>query len=588
MTFKENIDQFTLDALNSIGARVFPEIKKITRKGEKIAALENFLKNEKARFVELLDKSSKLLLAEIAWSGKVPDAAFFKEKYGESLPKRDTGSFQNQSSPVWLLASYDHYNDRMVPVADVETFRPFVPEPPKPQVQAGADLPESVGDYPLKIFRADGIVFQEARRVLSAVKLGRVKVTTTGRPSESAVRNIREILLLPDYDLEFAGDEPEFGAKPAKCGPVRAHAWAVIVQQMGWAKKRGESLKLTPEGEKWLSDPTPQGMGEAVEQFVWDNEFYEINRIPHIRGQSGKAKNQINPPGDFRSRVFTLLQDMPSGEWVKFEDFFKFMVSSGMLPRIVDSRYPVLHVGDAYYGETLSDSVLKKQVARAILMEYFATLGILAIAYTPPHYLHPDYSFYYEGHSFLGRYDGLYAIQLSPLGEFLCGRTSNYALPAPEGGSEASVKALPNFDLVIGQQGDPLLRNTLSQFAKKTSDHVWKLDVETVIGSLQKGSSIEEVRRAFEEVAGGNLPGTVADWWARIEAKAGACEAVEPAFVVTWRDEEGAATLANASGIGRLCTHLGGRRLCVAKKNWSAFTREAAKLGLHVPAKSGS
>lgn len=104
--------------------------------------------------------------------------------------------------------------------------------------------------------------------------------------------------------------------KPA--GAVRAHAWPVLVQQCGWAKVRKGALILTESGKDILQQFTPDKLRAGVNLGIGDDKFDELNRIHHIRGQSGKAKRWMTDPSFRKGAIVDAMEKYAPGSWIPF------------------------------------------------------------------------------------------------------------------------------------------------------------------------------------------------------------------------------------------------------------------------------
>lgn len=82
------------------------------------------------------------------------------------------------------------------------------------------------------------------------------------------------------------------------CRCWKAHAWPVTLQQCEWARKHGSKLRLTQDGKEVLEEGDMSLWRSGVRGILFDERFDELNRIPNIRGQTGKAKRYFTDPHD--------------------------------------------------------------------------------------------------------------------------------------------------------------------------------------------------------------------------------------------------------------------------------------------------
>ena len=227
------------------------------------------------------------------------------------------------------------------------------------------------------------------------------------RPSDATVRLLGTALVTPDFDVELPAEDRGKYTKTA--GAIRAHAWAVLVQQCNWAKPNGGLLVLTKAGKDLLGGVSPAAFREGFQRFLEDDQFDELNRINHIRGQTGKAKRYMTHPSERREAICDSMAAWPVGRWISLDEAFRFIDASG-------GQLDVTYEPDCLYFAELQYGALggagdhiERQYLRAFLMEPLATLGVVDIAYVYPQGLWPELSGSWgtDDLEFCGRYDGL-------------------------------------------------------------------------------------------------------------------------------------------------------------------------------------
>jgi hypothetical protein len=223
----------------------------------------------------------------------------------------------------------------------VEPLRALLPGSAGVQARVSGPIPKAwSNDHPhggggpertVHSFEGERIGPAELDRLLRLIQGGKVKVTdSTHRPTDATVRLVGGLLLEPDFALE----EPQehLGELEKKyytaSGPVRAHAWPGVVQQCGWAKAKGGALALTDEGKELLRQFDGQRFRSGVGELLDDSEFDELQRINHIRGQSGKAKRWITAPSERKRAILRALATFPIGQWLAFEEARRLIEAS--------------------------------------------------------------------------------------------------------------------------------------------------------------------------------------------------------------------------------------------------------------------
>jgi len=580
MELEHILEKRTADELRSL-CKLFGKPKDpLTTKAHAMDFWCSLIRTSPRDFINNLDPSERLLLAEIAHIKELPAEAAFIAKYGVPYPKPST-RFDNRSKTSLLacLIHFDFRNDFTFLWDGIEVFRPLTAAPPAPTVRSLAEPPAQAEGSPVHHFEGEANVLLELGRVLRLVQTGRIKVSDkASRPTDASVRSISEVLVQPDFDLSPASASRNGWNYSDDCGPVRAHAWGVLIQQCGWTKSKKGQLCLTTAGTQILSTPTPEAFKVGVEGFIHDVRFDELHRINHIRGQTGKAKRWISDPGERRESISFAMEHLPAGEWIAFDEAFRFFLASDGVVE-VESTNGYLYIGDAQYGHIYNSVSLFKQFTRAVIMESFATLGLVDIAYTSPHGIWPEFEDSYgrDEHEFLGRYDGLTAMRITALGAYCLGSSEIYSTPISS--ESPALHVLPNYEITALATPSPGTLSTLELLAVKVSDAVWKLDPETILRSVESGTSWVSLRTMLGGASRHEIPKNVETWFDDMEARAGKCLRTSEAVLLEWEDEAIAVTLANSSGIASLCYHAGGKRLVVPRKNLAAFTREARKRG---------
>ena len=108
----------------------------------------------------------------------------------------------------------------------------------------------------------------------------------SNRPTPATERAIAASLAEPDFDLELP---PEASDKYSlKSGAVRAHVWPVLVQQCGWCKTSGETLKLTKVGREMLQNASPEAF--RGERSVWPSTIGLTNCTASITSAGKPAE----------------------------------------------------------------------------------------------------------------------------------------------------------------------------------------------------------------------------------------------------------------------------------------------------------
>jgi ABC-type amino acid transport substrate-binding protein len=152
--------------------------------------------------------------------------------------------------------------------------------------------------------------------------------------------------------------------------------------------------------------------------------------------------------------------------------------------------------------------LLEGRYLLCLLFEYAGTLGLFDLAYRDPAGARDDFRGNWGSDELdaLSRYDGLPAARLNALGTYVFGLTPTYQ-PATEGlpsgcnGAGGRVlKVLSNHDVVAAGDLAAGEKLVLDAYARRSSDRVWSLAMDTLLAALQAGRSLRELA-AFLETA---------------------------------------------------------------------------------------
>lgn len=418
------------DVLNALARKLAVPCAS-TRKPDVIAALDGLIHGDVQRILGRLSETKLRLLAEAAFGDGRVYPERFAAKYGVACPLPTAHVYPPSNSSLLLVFLGDRHGPLRLPASVAKVLRSVLCEPAAATVAATGSLPaeysppenwRKLASRPIHIFEGERTVFPELRQTLKLVQAGKLKVADKSRrPTEDAVRLIGQVLLVPDFLLEPLEDQVTEYTERA--GAVRAHAWAVLVQQCGWAKVRGGRLSLTASGQKLLGSFDMAEFARGVGEFLSDDNFDEFNRINHIRGQSGRGRRHLTPPSERRFAICESMHGWPLAQWVGFDEAARHTQASGHDFEVTEADH-TLYFGELQYGMLGGQGPkLNHQYMRAFLFESLATLGLIDFAYTYPHSLWPELgdSWGIDELSFCGRYDGLLYVRLNALGAYCLG-----------------------------------------------------------------------------------------------------------------------------------------------------------------------
>lgn len=595
-TMREAFEGRNVDELREI-AKLFPGRRCPARKGEIVdLLLAQFAPARLPDLLERLDELSLVALAEAAHGEPYLDLESFAARYGR-LPAFETKDARGSRRVPTLLGAL-FARDGALPGDLARELRKLLPEPAAPEIETLDGLPESVEirehtwddeaepvyeDVPLAVRVTEATARAEFLAVLRLVETERLPVGgKTRRPGKAAIEKVSAVLSAEDFFAEEDDLAPD-----ERAGPVRAFAWPLLLQAAGFAKVSGGKLALTRPGRQALLAPPEEGLARGFEKWLSFSSFDEFSRVEVIKGQTKKGPRGLTAVADRRAAITETLAEVPPGRWVEIPELFRFLRAreSGLTV----SRFPwALYISEPRYGSLGYDGshgfeILEGRYTKALLLEYFATLGVVDVAYVHPTVAESDFHDMWgtDELPFLSRYDGLTHIRITPFGARCLGIDPDAgAAPPPR-----EVAVLPTFDIVYRSRPvPPEDRTVLDHFAERTSEGVWRLSRERLLVVAEEGHDPARLEAFLREASAAPLPETVARLFAETSERARALSFAGTVLLVDCRDEAVAELLANDPGTRGLCVRAGARGLVVRPGDERRFRTAARKLGYPIPA----
>jgi hypothetical protein len=548
---------------------------------------------------ERLDELQRHAVSEAVHSpGSRLDPSAFSAKYGGPPPRAGTAiSARGRSFPILGLFFFGAW---VIPDDLKARLRTWVPSPPACRL-ATVTAPPQTFAYPSIRYVGNGVSYNseeeipvavrqcsaaaehEVHAVLRLVDEGRLSVSDrTRRPGASATRALEPLLVGGDFYPVTEGPGDDEGQAE---GPIRAFAWPLLIQAGGLANLRGSKLALTRAGREALRAPPAPTLRSIWERWSESTLLDELFRVDAIKGQAGsQGKRSLTAVGPRRMAIGEGLAECPVGEWVAVDEFFRFLRGAGYDFEVARNAWP-LYIADSQYGSLGYDgcggwNILQARYALCVLFEYVATLGMIDVAYVAPAGARPDFQQLWgtDDLDFLSRYDGLLCLRLTDLGAYCLGVRDDYVPPVP-----ASVlRVLGNLDIVAPDGLSPAEASALDRYARRTSDLVWRLDRGRLLGLVEQGTGIGQVRDFLATRCDGQLPDVVTQLLADTQTRAGRIRDGGPARLIECEDPTLAVLLLNDASTAPFCLPAGERHVVVPAGSEGAFRRGLRKLGYAV------
>lgn len=629
-TVVEALERETVDELKKLAA-LFPGAKHPTRKGDLVAFIHAELAGDQLlKTWQRLDTLQQAAVAETVHAAEpFFRAAPFRAKY-DADPNWGTARKQSWGGSRLdpsLLAVFFYSRERAMPDDLRARLEAFVPKPAGTDIRAAGELPASFERPCLQYDRETGnttraardvpVVTREMERaagldlvaVLRLVNAGKLSAgEKTKHPSAATMAAVEAVLYGGEYyeqsREQLKKNRPDSFASreemtvwrvsvEEEVGPVRSFAWPMLLQAAGLVELSGKKLRLTKHGQRALAAPAPETLREIWRRWVKTTLLDEFSRIDAIKGQGGKnGRRAMTAVAPRREAIARALADCSVGEWVEVDAFWRYMQAARYDFDVTRNPW-ALYLVDPNYGSFGYDgyggfSTLQGRYILCLLFEYAASLGMVDVAYVPPHFARRDYREQWgaDDLEFLSRYDGLLYFRPTPLGAYCLGLADAYAPAAFE--ERRVLQVLANLDVVrTGDElspGDALLLDT---FAERASDAVWKLDRAKMLEAAENGHELSELRDFLTARCEQELPQPVARLLDDVEERASRVGYRGPAHLFECADAELAARVAGDSRTKSLCMLAGSRYLAVPAASEARFRRALRQLGYSVRATAG-
>ncbi len=485
-------------------------------------------------------------------------------------------------------------NGASIPTAAREALAEWVPKPRGLEPETTEAPPEAAADDseepapPTVVAATEEAALHDVQAVLRLVEAGRVRVGSTGRVSEAGAKAVLEVLTAGDYyppDVDTVESIADFDARVGALG-IRPFAWVLLLQAGNLAKAVRGRLELTQAGRAALSSPAHVVLRDLWTAWLGSELLHELNRVELVKGQKSASQPLANPSSG-RKAIATALAGLPQGRWAAFTAFHRFLVARGLSLDVVENPWD-LFIEDREHGSFGCDDgpdVLDACFARAFLLEYAATLGVIDVALTTPWNGPREFADLWgtDDLSALTRYDGLLGVRVTPLGAWILGARAEYTI-APAAPT-TPFRVLPTRDIcALGPDLPPADALFLDRVAERTSDRVWRLSRAKLLAAFETGTELSVVRAFLHARSEGPLPATVVDFLDGIEARTTAVRDGGTVRVVECRDAALALELANDGALRELCIHGGENRILVPRARESAFRRALQRAGYVLPA----
>ena len=417
------------------------------------------------------------------------------------------------------------------------------------------------------------------RSVLELCAAGRLRCSAkTSRPSAATVKVVNEHLVRGDFYADVA---------------IAAFAWPLLLQAGGLARLEGTALRLTPKGRKALGQPPAEVIRGLWHRWLTHGVIDEFSRVEEIKGQ--RSTNVLSAVKPRRQIVGAALTRRHPGEWIALDDLFLEMRRSGLSPTIERNERALwkLYLAEPQYGslgyaDSHGWSLLQGRYTLAVLFEYAGTLGLLDLNYVDPDGARDDYRHQWGADDLaaLSRYDGLQEIRLNALGAYVVGLSDTYEPPTAGAASAGALKVLPNLDVVATGEVDHAEVLLLGSFANHTSDRVWTISADSLLGALAAGRGLTELTDFLAQRTEHDLPATLHTLVADVGRRSAALTDLGHVRVIECTDPALAALIVHDRALRATCRPIGDRHIAIDPDQEQKFRTALRRLGYVIPSRA--
>ncbi len=522
------------------------------------------------------------------------DDGRFSAKYGANPSfgkKKDY--YDVDPSRLCLFIFLDEHG-KFIPNDLAARIKPFVPKPKGFLLRSVDQLPEAITikfpdwkrrtseNVSLTVRETESETLQDFWSILRLIGDKKVAVSDkTFHPSAKSVEEIAAVLQNGDF---YALQEDKEHYPPI--GAIKSFAWAMILQASKLTDVSAKKLALSNEGRKILSKPAHEIIKNLWQSWCKTTLLDEFNRVDEIKGQKGKGKTNLTGIKPRREAVVNSFQLCPIGEWIAIEEFFRCVRLNFDFTVARDEWN--LYIGESGYGNLGYEyvgnfdrwAIFQARYILAVLFEYAATLGLIDVAYITPYFARQDYGELWgsDDLDFLSRYDGLKFIRINNLGAFCFDLAENYE--SAKVAVKSSFTILPNLKIKI--VGEPLTGGEeifLKNYAVKESENLWRLSRELIIGAIENGQKIEDLRDFLQSREEQLLPETVEGFLRETGKRALALKNKGAAIIVECETANIADELAGNPHTKKICQRVGAKSIAIFASDEKKFRETIRKIG---------
>lgn len=509
------------------------------------------------------------------------DGFVFWSKYQKEPPSREDWSLyrsRDKANTDKALAPFFYPDCRYgssvrIPNDLLAFLKPHVPLPPH------FSLPTAIVDgEEAETLETSQYTEAELNILINIIKDKKLKVSPkTGQPSKALLNQLCNRLNEPYQNASLLDDE--------SANSIKAFGWIQILRAALWINETNGELQINLKKAS-----LHQRHCDVIKQLFWDwkdrSKFDEFSRINQIKGQKGKSQKYFTNVLSRRDACIETLRACPPEQWVSFDDYLRLMAVERQFFNVTLEPYS-LYIGDSTYGRIHDDTFLTNVYTRCLMMEYFATLGIVDIAYVTPDNAQDNYYDRWGQYDldYLSVYDGLKYIRLTKLGAYVLGVIDTYTDVSDS--TKTSIALLSENRVQFMQSPATSERVFLTNYADEVNDQVWQLCTSKLLSHIENGGDLEEIQSFLSERdEQPYFPTQIEHLFKTLESNKNAVR-LEGRFLLLKCDTESIArNIASAPKIQKWCQRVGKDQLIIPEGKESLFRQLVHELTYAMPIQS--
>jgi len=225
-----------------------------------------------------------------------------------------------------------------------------------------------------------------------------------------------------------------------------------------------------------------------------------------------------------KKAIFTLLNEIDTGEWVSVDNAYRFLNSRNLItpPFDLKKNYRQLYFTTPLMGESGNyggyDKLMVNESRWGIIREInlklqlflLNTMGIIDAAFKYPR----NQLYYSDKQPWLSEFEGIEEFTLTPLGSWLLGKTENYN-NQPEK-KNTLIRLQEKRLLIQVEYPDPVIELTLKMMTGEAGSGYYLVDEDSFLQDCRSRSDIKTKIERFKEIICENPPQIWLDFFDRL------------------------------------------------------------------------